>query len=164
MVEVYETATLTLTHQEDQSEVDEWAGFWYVFDCDTSDAFTNAPINVNHFGCAYASPGNFAATATIIDKDGGSNTYDVIINVKSDEPDVCYAESVESYEPGRRKNGKLLHSKRSNPEKALGAPQDDYSLNYVALGLASEHGSSRLDYSWFRWTMSSRITMEVKTI
>ena len=139
-VDVLEAATLSLTNSSDQSTVDSSVGFTYAFDCDTSDEFVNAPSVVNTFGCAYASPGVFAATATIFDKDGGSNIYDTVITVESSEPETCYAESLVSYIAGRRRDGREMDSNRTDPTKALGAPQNNDTQNYVSLGFAWKHG------------------------
>ena len=52
--------------------------------------------------------------------------------------DVCYATEVVSYVPGTKKNGRPIHWLRTNPEQALGEPEDDHSLNYVALGFGDQ--------------------------
>lgn len=56
--------------------------------------------------------------------------FEVIDNT----PDLCYGQSIMSYMPGDRKNGNALPASRSNPERALGAPQENDSYNFVALG------------------------------
>jgi len=138
-VNVLETATLTLIDATDKSNIDA-ESLMYVFDCDTSDAFVNEPSGINSYGCAYTSPGTFAATATILDKDGGSNTYDTEITVVSSDPKTCYAESVVSYIEGRRKDGRKIDPERTDPEKALGEPQNNDTQNYVSLGFAWKNG------------------------
>ncbi|QCK14479.1 Ig-like domain-containing protein [Mangrovivirga cuniculi] len=54
-----------------------------------------------------------------------------VINNNSSE---CYGESVLSYNPGQRKNGRDLPESRSNPEQALGEPQENDNFNFVSLG------------------------------
>ncbi|MCX2742738.1 choice-of-anchor D domain-containing protein [Mangrovivirga sp. M17] len=54
-----------------------------------------------------------------------------VINNNSSE---CYGESVLSYNPGNRKNGRALPESRSNPEQALGEPQENDNFNFVSLG------------------------------
>ncbi|MBK6265961.1 choice-of-anchor D domain-containing protein [Marivirga sp. S37H4] len=65
-------------------------------------------------------------------KEGESLT--VNFEVIDNQPDFCYAESVISYEPGSRKNGRSLPPSRSNPQMALGEPQENDNYNFVALG------------------------------
>ncbi len=74
--------------------------------------------------------------------------YDVdgveAINGCSDIPvgnDLCYGSFVVegSYMPGPLKNGEMLTDpERNDPNKALGEPQNDDSLNFVALGHGGE--------------------------
>jgi len=54
--------------------------------------------------------------------------------IGSDPADACFGDEVLSYLPGNRKNGLPLPESRSNPMKALGAPQENDSYNFVALG------------------------------
>ena len=48
--------------------------------------------------------------------------------------DDCFGREVLSYLPGNRKNGLPLPASRSNPMRALGAPGENDSYNFVALG------------------------------
>lgn len=49
-------------------------------------------------------------------------------------PQVCYATEVVSFTQGKRKDGRAIPVNRSDPSKALGAPQNDDTLNFVSLG------------------------------
>lgn len=53
-------------------------------------------------------------------------------------PDESYALSVESFVQGKRSNGTYVSSDRSDEEEALGQPERDDSLNFVALGFGGE--------------------------
>jgi hypothetical protein len=61
------------------------------------------------------------------------------------EPDqfVCYADSVEYYLPGTRKDGSAVIESRRIPARALGAPQKDDSNNFVSLGFDKNNGEPR---------------------
>ncbi|NMM48520.1 Ig-like domain-containing protein [Marinigracilibium pacificum] len=48
--------------------------------------------------------------------------------------DSCYGNSILSYNPGNRKNGLPLPASRSNPEQAIGKPQENDNFNFVSLG------------------------------
>lgn len=64
------------------------------------------------------------------------------------EVEVCYATTVIEYKPAKRKNGSAIPSHRRNPELALGAPQNDNTLNYVTLGFGtSDKGVLILDFA-----------------
>lgn len=52
--------------------------------------------------------------------------------------DDCYAAGVVSYTPGTTKNGGALPANRANPNKALGMPEMDNTLNFVSLGFGGE--------------------------
>ncbi|WP_340153657.1 choice-of-anchor D domain-containing protein [uncultured Marivirga sp.] len=58
----------------------------------------------------------------------------VEFEVIDNQPDFCYGESVTDFQPGNRKNGRTLPQSRSNPEKALGQPQENDNYNFVTLG------------------------------
>lgn len=49
-------------------------------------------------------------------------------------PEKCYATSVVSYVQGKRKDGKPIDVARRDPNKALGAPQNDDTENHFTLG------------------------------
>lgn len=50
----------------------------------------------------------------------------------------CYASEVISYIPTKRNDGSDIVEERRNPAKALGAPENDQSMNFVALGFGGE--------------------------
>jgi hypothetical protein len=50
----------------------------------------------------------------------------------------CYASEVVSYIPTKRNDGSDIIEERRNPAKALGAPENDQSMNFVALGFGGE--------------------------
>lgn len=50
----------------------------------------------------------------------------------------CYASEVVSYIPTKRNDGSEIIEERRNPNKALGAPENDQSMNFVALGFGGE--------------------------
>lgn len=132
--------TLKLVDPFDQSEVDTTAGFTYSFDCGYEYEEEVGDTSDNMKVCTYPIAGEYVASATIMDKDGDPNTYDVIITVEHiDEVVGCYASFVVdgSYQPGRRRDGRKIYASRRQPHMALGAPQDDYSLNFVTLGFPS---------------------------
>jgi hypothetical protein len=52
--------------------------------------------------------------------------------------DVCYANQLISYVPGKRKDGSPIRPERRNPLNALGAPQKDNTINYVSLGFGNK--------------------------
>lgn len=52
--------------------------------------------------------------------------------------DVIYATSVESYTPGLQKNGQQVELARRDPTKALGAPINNDTMNFVSLGFGGE--------------------------
>jgi len=52
--------------------------------------------------------------------------------------DVIYAASVVSYTPGLQKNGQLVDLARRDPTKALGAPANNDTMNFVSLGFGGE--------------------------
>lgn len=160
-VDVDEHVKLKLINPVDISPIDQEAGFKYQFDCgnghysedshssgdehDSEDSRKrgsghgeNEPKNQKT--CRYHSPGEYVASATIEDKDGGENIYDVIIYVNA-PPMSCYATYVVDYQPGRKNNGKKISKARRHPHKALNEPQDNRWLNFVTLGFPSEeHG------------------------
>lgn len=47
---------------------------------------------------------------------------------------VCFAGSVVSFNQGKTKRGSEIMSNRSNPQNALGKPQENNALNFVSLG------------------------------
>lgn len=49
-------------------------------------------------------------------------------------PAECFASVVAYYNPGTRPDGSAVLPERGNPQQALGAPQDNDTLNFVALG------------------------------
>lgn len=53
-------------------------------------------------------------------------------------PQGCYASEVVSYVPTKRNDGSNILEERRNPNKALGAPENDQSMNFVALGFGGE--------------------------
>jgi hypothetical protein len=53
-------------------------------------------------------------------------------------PQICYATGVVSYQAGLRKNNTPVTAERSNPALALGAPQNNDTENFVALGFGGE--------------------------
>ncbi|WP_375579441.1 choice-of-anchor D domain-containing protein [Marivirga tractuosa] len=65
-------------------------------------------------------------------KEGKALTVE--FEVIDNQPDFCYGESITSYQPGNRKNGQAIPQSRSNPEQALGQPQENDNYNFVALG------------------------------
>lgn len=56
---------------------------------------------------------------------------------------VCYADTVEYYLPGTRKNGTAVLEGRRNASKALGAPQKADGNNFVSLGFDKNDGDPR---------------------
>lgn len=58
------------------------------------------------------------------------------------EEEVTYnqfqAVEVVSFNQGKRKNGRPIHRFRSNPEKALGLPLENYYYNFVSLGFGGD--------------------------
>ena len=142
IVGISENVTLTMTLVDEPSDADISAGFSYEYDCDISDESPPVSTNFDTYGCAYEEAGTYDVSATIIDKDGGAYTADGSVTVEAgeEEPYICYAENVVLYEPGVRKNGTSIRTNRMNPNKALGAPQDNDKLNFVALGFAPAEG------------------------
>lgn len=70
-------------------------------------------------------------------KDGkGMAGIPITVNfeVTSADPITCFGESVVSYNPGNKKDGRPLPPSRSNPDKALGLPLENDNYNFVALG------------------------------
>lgn len=49
-------------------------------------------------------------------------------------PAGCYASEVISYNPKKRNDGQEILEARRDPAKALGAPENDESMNFVSLG------------------------------
>jgi hypothetical protein len=60
--------------------------------------------------------------------------FTVNFEVIDNQPDFCYGESVVDYSPGNRKNNRTLPQSRSNPQLALGEPQENDNYNFVSLG------------------------------
>lgn len=54
------------------------------------------------------------------------------------EVDECYATEVISYNPGNQANGSPVAADRSNADNALGAPQNNNTINFVALGFGGD--------------------------
>ena len=52
--------------------------------------------------------------------------------------DECYATEMISYNPGNQSNGSPVAADRSNPDNALGAPQNNNTINFVALGFGGD--------------------------
>ncbi len=140
-----ESITMAFIEQSDQSDVDEAAGFTYRFVCEYEWEGEGEYYEESEYDptlstktCTYPYEGEYWATATIFDKDGGFQTEDVIITVEPVAAVVCYADYVVSYEPGRRNDGKKINANRRNPANALGAPQNTDELNFVSLGFPYE--------------------------
>jgi hypothetical protein len=53
-------------------------------------------------------------------------------------PNACYADSVVSFNQKKQNDGSTINESRSNPEKALGAPQDNDTENFVSLGFGGD--------------------------
>ena len=62
---------------------------------------------------------------------GDSDTITVEVLISAVEP---WADNVESYAPGTKKNGQPLPDNRDDPENALGEAQDNDDFNFVSLG------------------------------
>ena len=54
------------------------------------------------------------------------------------EPAGCYASEVISYNKKKRNDGQDILEERAIPGKALGAPQNDQSMNFVSLGFGGD--------------------------
>lgn len=82
----------------------------------------------------YDTSGNY--NVTVVVSDGQATTEVEFMWTVVDVPQTaqCFATEVVSYAPGTKKNGRPIHWSHNDPEEALGAPEDDYSSNYVALG------------------------------
>lgn len=64
----------------------------------------------------------------------GESTYSgTAVGITTSEAD-CYPASVVEFKQGRTKYGFRVHRRRSKPNKALGAPQENNRLNFVSLG------------------------------
>jgi len=61
------------------------------------------------------------------------NREDVIFECDPNET-TCFATSVVSYQPGTTKDGRPISFERGFPMKALGTPQENDEINFVALG------------------------------
>ena len=55
-----------------------------------------------------------------------------------EEPVGCTASEVLLYNPGPTSNGGSIEESRTNPESALGEPQNDNTYNFVSLGYGGE--------------------------
>lgn len=53
-------------------------------------------------------------------------------------PNACYADSVVSFNQRKQNDGSTISEARSNPLKALGAPQDNDTENFVSLGFGGD--------------------------
>lgn len=94
--------------------------------------------NMEIFGSArpYVSNGD-------LDGDGKADlvvtntSTDTLTIFKSPPPPVlpsCFAYHVSNFTQGKTKQGKVIEAIRSNPQLALGAPQDNDTYNFVSLG------------------------------
>lgn len=102
----------------------------------------DAAIDIAGLGLEYVTQIKITDIATSLSRDG----YDVdgVVAVNGCEDPAlrrCYGSEVvlNSYMPGPQKNGSAItNPNRTNPAKALGAPQDDNTENFVSLGYGGQ--------------------------
>jgi hypothetical protein len=83
--------------------------------------------------------GTYEVMVTVSDGSrSASATFGWEVTDTPQNTEVCYATNVVTYDPGTRKNGKSINHRRQNTDKALGAPQDNNTLNFVSLGFGDQ--------------------------
>ncbi len=111
---------------EDSYQTDDTAPYSLAGDNGGSFSPVAFPLGIN------------TVTATPYTGSGGTGVagepFSISFEVIDNQPDFCYGESVVDYTPGDRKNGRDLPPSRSNPQLALGEPQENDNYNFVALG------------------------------
>ncbi len=78
-----ESATLSLTSINEVSPDDLLAGFSFTYDCNGDGTPEAANVPADSFLCVYPNAGQFNASASLADKDGGFNAYTVLVNVEA---------------------------------------------------------------------------------
>jgi hypothetical protein len=137
MITAGQTITLALASAYDPGSVDTATGFTYAFDCGTG-AGAVSTGNTANMVCSYPTAGSFTVRGLIRDKDGGIGEFTMLVTVNPViVSTACYATSVVSYVPGTRFRGAALESSRTDPSKALGAPQIVDGDNFVTLGFGN---------------------------
>ncbi len=120
------SAILSFTGVSDPSSADMSAVFAYRFDC-TSDGIIDFNAPVPSQACSYPTAGNFTATGSIIDKDGGTATYTVGITVSpvtTNNPPIITTPAAQSSSEGAVISLQIV---ASDPENT--------ALTYSATGL-----------------------------
>jgi len=119
-----------------------------VFDFNGQEAFQTENIapysldgdfnNGNSFYPVELPKGINTITATPYTGANGSGKIGKALTVEfeviDNQPDFCYGESITAFQPSNRKNGRPIPNSRSNPENALGQPQENDNYNFVSLG------------------------------
>jgi hypothetical protein len=128
------TATLAFADAADVSAADTAAGFTYSFDC-TDDGALEATGSANTFDCVYPTAGSFVAAGTVADKDGGTTSFSVTIDVLTPSEAIDeVADDVEALEQDGTLNqgqSNALQAKLDNAKQKLANGQENAALNLL---------------------------------
>ena len=91
---------------------------------------------------------SFNADADGYDVNGVSCLNGAATSLNNDGLVACTLQEVVSYQPGTRKNGSAVGAPRNNAANALGMPQNNNTINFVALGFGGVL-EARFDYVVF---------------
>ncbi len=157
-----QTSTLALVSPFDPGSVDTAAGFNYAFDCGLGAGAVSTGSQAN-LVCSYSSAGSFNVRGLIRDKDGAISESPLVVTVNPVvTPTSCYAMSVVSYTPGTTKGGGALAAGRTDPSKALGAPQIIDSDNFVSLGFGNGEGTGTLVLDFAPNVITNGVGLDVR--
>ena len=79
-----------------------------------------------------------AVTARTVIAGAVAASASLAVTATTASADVIYASSVVSFTPGLQKNGQQVELARRDPTKALGAPINNDTMNFVSLGFGGE--------------------------
>ena len=100
-------------------------------------ASINSGASYTFFDRTLTTAGEF--TKTIPNRAGCDSVITLTLSViPAQGCNSIYAEEVVSFRQGKTNTGAVINSDRSNPNLALGAPQNDQTINFVSLGFGGE--------------------------